>query len=206
MDVQITVIVVIVHVAFDVNVDAADRIHDLLRPNGTDCNRRIDVGAGHRPDHLRRERRAADAIGRVELLVAVPGNCDPRVTRNRDKRCYALVQIEMRQKNRIGVAFVCLNAENEKVETTLMKRRCKIALREMYRYRLHERVAQLMEREKPGHKSNHKSGHERRAQCQRSRTHRAADSPSPRNSPALHPTRYYAECALTKSVSRVSWY
>ena len=66
----------------------------------------VDLQAGELLDRLRRQLRAADRVGGVELVGAVAGDLDEQVAREREQRDHALIRVETQQHRRVGALIV----------------------------------------------------------------------------------------------------
>ena len=119
MDVQVAVVVVVVHRLLDVDVETAHGVDELLGAFGLDDHRRVDRRSRHLADHARRKLRAAYADDAVDLHVPVAGDRDPCVARDRDECRAVPVEVEVGQDERVRGSFICLVAEHEHVEAPL---------------------------------------------------------------------------------------
>jgi hypothetical protein len=173
VNVQIAVVVVVVHVTLDVDVDAAQRIDDLLRPDRIDRYRRVDVRPGEFSDQAGGERRTAEAVRRVQLLVPMPRDRNPGVAWDGDERRDAPVQVNVRQNDRVRVALVFLRTEDDEIEAPLVERRRDVALRYLKQNALRERFAGFAEHQEPDReRSDNGTQDERNSEDRRSGTWR----------------------------------
>ena len=84
------------------DVDAADRVDQLVEPVEVDDGDVVDVEARQVLDRLQRQRRPTELRGGVELRGPVPGDLDAEVARDREEGEPVLARVGADQHHRVG--------------------------------------------------------------------------------------------------------
>ena len=85
----------------DVDVDAADRVDRALEALEVDVDHVVDREPGELLDRLQRQRRAAELVGRVDLVGAAAGDLHLQVARQRHQRGGLPLGVEPGQDDRV---------------------------------------------------------------------------------------------------------
>ena len=94
IDQKIIPVIIIIHILFHININAADRIDQTFKTTEIDHYIIIDLNAQKLFRCLLRQLVSAERISMVDFIPAMPGDPHPGITRNRQQRNIFTFRVE----------------------------------------------------------------------------------------------------------------
>ena len=98
--------IMVVHILFNININAADCIYQALEALEVDHDIIIDLDTQKLLDSLLRQLLAAIGIGMVNLIPAMAFNAHTRITRHGKQRGSLRLAVEHHHEQRIAAAYI----------------------------------------------------------------------------------------------------